>query len=101
MKNTALIFSLMALIGFGCRRHLTHEETVAALNAAMQKFLSSQKKIDTSKVKFNILGVDYFEDTAFYDCRFKVRMTIKDHTDTTGLMGAKISKDFSDVKRRF
>jgi hypothetical protein len=101
MKNLLIIFSLLAFVATGCKRHLTHEETETALNAAMQKFLISQPNLDTTKVKFNVVSVEYFEDKLYYDCEFKIKMTLPGHADTLGMMGARVSRDFSDVKRRY
>jgi hypothetical protein len=100
MKGFTALFLCLSLISSSCKRHLTHEETEAALNSAMQKFLTSQPNLDSSKVKFTVLGVEYFEDKMVYDCEFKIKMTSLAH-DTIGIMGAHVSKDFSSVKRRY
>ncbi|SRR5579871_130689 len=101
MKNI-IKACLLSIIFFStsCERHLTIEETQTALKSAMQHFLDSQNNVDTSKVKFSVLEVEYFEDKAKYDCEFKIKMRLPDH-DTTGIMGASVSKDFSTVKRKF
>jgi hypothetical protein len=100
MKRFAILFLCLTLISLSCKRHLNHEETETALKSAMQKFLSSQPNIDSSKVKFTVLGVEYFEDKMAYDCEFKIKMNLPTH-DTVGIMGVRVSKDFSTVKRRY
>ena len=65
----------------------------------MDHFLNSSKKIDTSKVKFTVLDVLFFEDKSAYDCEFKVHL-VSPGKDTTGIIAATISKDFERVNRK-
>ena len=66
----------------------------------MELYLNSPKRVDTTKVKFTVLDVIYYEDKVVFDCQFKVRM--KNATiDTVGQMGATVTKDFSTVKRKY
>jgi len=56
---------------------------------------------DTSKTKFQILDVNYFEDKTFFECQFKVHMyVLSTGFDTVGMMAARISKDFATVNRK-
>ena len=69
----------------------------------MDLYLNHQPKIDTSRVKFKVLEVSFFEAKLGYICDFKVNMKDRrDSTliDTTGIMNANISKDFKEVSRR-
>lgn len=68
----------------------------------MDLYLNHQPRIDTSRVKFNVLYVAFFEDKTFYLCNFKVNMKekrVNQIFDTTGTMSARISKDFKNVSR--
>ena len=87
------------LVGIGCKRKLSHADIEAELKKAMTDHLYKSVKYDSSKVKFNVLSVIFYEDKFSYDCEFQVRMIDKNH-DTTGQMSAFISKDFSKVNRR-
>jgi hypothetical protein len=100
VKNIIIFFLLLILTNSGCKRHLTADQIQDSLKSAMQQYLNSQKNIDTAKIKFTVLDVVYFEDRTLYNCEFRVKMRFP-AKDTIGKMGAKISKDFSDVKRRF
>jgi len=84
-----------------CKRQLSKEETVRELKTAMQKYLMTTSKFDSTKIKFDIEDINYFEDAQKYNCEFKVRMRLNNSIDTTGMMAATISKDFTTVKRRF
>ncbi len=66
----------------------------------MAQYLNSPKRVDSTKVKFTVLDVAYYEDKTVFDCQFKVHMK-NATTDTVGDMGATVSKDFSKVKRKF
>lgn len=73
-----------------------------SLKSAMDLYLNHQPRIDTSRVKFNVLEVVYFEDKTNYLCNFKVNMRekrINQLFDTTGSMSARITKDFKTVSR--
>ena len=99
MKNT--IFAIVILMGgISCKRHLSRTEVENQLKSAMTTFLYKGVKNDSSIIKFVVKSVNYYEDKTFYDCEFVVFNHDRKH-DTTGLMGARISKDFSIVKRKF
>jgi hypothetical protein len=92
---------IMFLAAFSCRRHLSRSEAETQLKKAMTNYLYKQINYDSSKAKYEIQQVDFFEDKDFYECEFKVRLHItqKNH-DTTGIMTARVSKDFSTVRRK-
>ena len=95
---TALL--LTGLFLFSCERKLSQNDVEDELKKAMthQLYLGAGK--DSAKVKYQVVSVNYFEDKQFYECEFKVHMKTST-SDTTGIMGARISKDFSQVARKF
>jgi len=70
----------------------------------MGLYLNHQPRIDTSKTKFNVLTVSYFEDSVKgYICEFQVNMKQQlpeRLVDTVGYMNALVSKDFKTVVRK-
>lgn len=58
----------------------------------MTTFLDKRQEAKNSKLHFNVLDVTYYEDSTFYLCEFKIKMTLPDGRDTTGMMKEKISK---------
>lgn len=73
------------------------------LKASMELSLNHNPRIDTSRVKFKVLEVSYFEAPKGFICEFKVNMKEKTNgvlKDTTGMMSANISKDYKNVTRR-
>jgi hypothetical protein len=86
-----------------CNRNPTEEELQEKLKSTMLKFLYEKiANNDSTKVKYKIIDdVIYYNDDLYnyYDCQFKVRMSIPGRSDTVGVMGAYISKDFKEVKR--
>jgi hypothetical protein len=73
------------------------------LKTSMELSLNHNPRIDTSRVKFKVLTVTYFEAPKGFICEFKVNMKEKrdgELKDTTGMMSANISKDFKNVTRR-
>ncbi|GGA92218.1 hypothetical protein GCM10011511_14500 [Puia dinghuensis] len=66
----------------------------------MAEFLKKKAGPDSTRTQFNVEEVVYFEDKDFFDCEFKVRMRTNEK-DTTGEMAATISKDFSQVTRKW
>ena len=95
-----LCFCLL-IICFSCKRSLSPTEVRQGLSRAMLTYLWTDHKNDTSKVKYEILDVTYFETQAFYECEYKVHMHINSSGfDTVGVMTARVKKDFSEVKRK-
>jgi hypothetical protein len=100
--RTIILIFFAGILFFSCVKKTTRKETEESLKTAMGLYLNHQPKVDTSKVKFNVLEVIYFEDKSVYVCNFKVNMKAMkdDHLlDTTGAMSARISKDFRNVSR--
>ena len=99
-----MIIALMGGIFFSsCIKKDNRKQTEENLKTAMDLYLNHQPKIDTSRVKFKVLEVTFFEGKMGYICDFKVNMKEKRDgslVDTTGFMNANVSKDFKDVSRR-
>jgi hypothetical protein len=99
MKTIPLLFFILFFIA--CKRGHPASDVRGALSKAMLTYLWTDHKKDTSKVRFQIIDVIYFEDKVFYECEYKVRMHIvQSGFDTVGIMRARVSKDFSLVKRK-
>ncbi|HET7001052.1 MAG TPA: hypothetical protein VFI33_07075 [Puia sp.] len=103
-KSAVMIIALMGGIFFSsCLKKDSRKQTEENLKTAMDLYLNHQPKIDTSRVKFRVLEVTFYEAQMGYICSFKVNMKEKRDSilsDTTGFMNANISKDFKDVSRR-
>jgi hypothetical protein len=104
-SKTAVIMIALAggLFFSSCLKKDDRKQTEENLKTAMDLYLNHQPKIDTSRVKFKVLEVTFFEEKLGYICDFKVNMKERRDTmllDTTGHMNANISKDFKDVSRR-
>jgi hypothetical protein len=100
-------FMIIALTGgiffYSCIKKDSRKQTEENLKTAMELYLNHQRQIDTSRVKFRVLEVTFFEDKPYYICNFRVNMKEKRDNilkDTTGFMNANISKDFKDVTRK-
>jgi len=87
-------------LGIGCKRNMTRAELETQLMAAMSNSLNKQVNFDTTKAKFDVKSVTFFEEKTYYDCEFMVRLRRPGY-DTTGGMAAKISKDFASVNRKY
>jgi len=86
---------------FPAKRNMTREDTEQKIKKdAMLNNLYSAVQFDSSKVKYSVLQVIFYDDVVFnqYDCEFKVHM-IKPPLDTIGTMKAYISRDFQTVRR--
>ncbi len=69
----------------------------------MAHYLNNQPATDSSKAKFEVLDVNFFEGTNGYICAFKVSMKEQSRgqiQDTVGMMNANVSKDYKTVLRR-
>ena len=98
MRNIFLLTAIILLFA-GCVRQQAVEDKSESLKAAMQNYLYEKINYDSSKAKFDVLDVTYFEDKEFYECEFKVHLK-NPQTDTTGIMTARIGKDFKKVIRK-
>jgi len=89
---------IVAGIFLSCKRHLKPDDTKNVLMTTMEKYLNGQK--DTTKVRFHVMDVIFYEDKTVYDCQFRVEMK-EPRKDTVGAMYAWISKDFQTVRRKY
>src|SRR3979490_3340481 len=94
----ALVF-MMLLIFKGCKPALSRQEEEEKLKKAMTTYLYEKINNDSTQVKFRVESVIFFKGKSFYDCEFNVHM-IRNGQDTTGIMTARISKNFISVKRK-
>ena len=96
------IFALLYIVSLGaCNANPSPAEVEQKLKTAMNDYLYKSVNYDSSKVKYRVQNVVYFNDKDYYDCEFKVFMSVKDGKDTLGDMSAKISKDFTKVYRNY
>jgi hypothetical protein len=105
-KNLRYVFiaAISGLLLVSCLKKTGRGQVEDNLKAAMDLFLNHKSGIDSSRLKFTVLGVTYYEDKTVYRCEFKVNMkqkTDRQLKDTTGVMGALITKDFKNVTRSF
>jgi hypothetical protein len=105
-KNLRPVFIalLSAILLFSCVKKADRKQVEENLKAAMDLYLNHKPGMDTARLKFTVLGVAFFEDKKFYRCEFQVDMKDKSNgqiKDTTGSMGANISKDFRNVSRSY
>src|SRR5215470_8227791 len=91
MNKFVLAFLLLASVFFSCERKLSQDDVENELKKAMTHQLYKGVGNDSSKVKYQVVSVNFFEDKGFYECEFKVHMT-SNTTDTTGIMAARVSK---------
>jgi hypothetical protein len=95
-------FLLLGLLA-SCKKKPNQNEVAENLKTAMGALLNHAKQFDSTKVKFTVLDVSYFDDPKRYICQFKVNMrdtTRNPPIDTTGIMNADVSKDFQVVRRK-
>ena len=96
----AIVVFLMIFTLAACKRHESKSFIEDRLKATMKSFLYNKKDLDTTKTRFTVLSVSYFEDSSFYECEFKVNLK-QLNFDTTGMMAARISKDFVVLNRKY
>ena len=94
-----ILFCLLCLVALSCQKKPKQSEVQDRLKKAMSGFLYESVNNDSSKVKFTVKEVVFFEDKEFYECEFNVRMVQVDK-DTTGIMRARVTKDFAKVSRK-
>ena len=96
-----IAFSALLLLSISCTYHhttLTQNQAEAQLKKVFQASLYKGIHNDSARVRYYVQSVIYYEDPNNYNCEFKVRM-VQPNLDTTGIMRAIISKDFTSVKR--
>jgi hypothetical protein len=97
MKKIILYLSIAFMAA--CNSNEKPEAIEDKLNASMLEYLYKDKNYDTAHVKYNIEKVYYFEDKTRFKCEFKVHMKLSNGFDSTGSMGAYITKDYKNVER--
>lgn len=103
MKRLSVLFVivLIAACNATSSQEVTPEELQKKLISAMTDYLYKAVDYDSSKVKYHIENVIYFDDKIKYICEFKVNMMPTGGRDTVGTMKAFVSKDFKKVGRLF
>jgi uncharacterized protein YkuJ len=99
-----LVLIMSGILLFSCLKKTGKKDVEENLKTAMGLYLNRQPRLDTSRTKFKVLEVTYFEDKMAYLCEFKVNMKQKENKqikDTIGMMAANISKDFKTVSRKY
>jgi hypothetical protein len=98
--KSGLIAILFLAILFSCHTKKPQPKSVEdALKNTMQEYLYKSVNNDTS-VKYTVEKVIFYADTSKYICNFTVNVHVSSKNfDTTGIMKANISKDFSKVDR--
>jgi len=99
---TLCLFGLL----FSCTQKTSKEDLNQQLKTAMESYLSADPH-SKDKFQYQVNDVNFFEETAYYICEFKVHMkTIPDATnapkiDTVGSMKVKIDKKFKVIGRYY
>ena len=99
MTMRLFIFLLTIVSIFGCKRKMSNDDVDMELKKALTEHLYKAINYDSARIKYEVKKVTFFEDKTFYECEFYVRVVSPNH-DTTGVMTARISKDFSKVVRK-
>jgi hypothetical protein len=100
-KQLTVAFLCVLLgLGMGCKRSMTRADLETELMKAMSNSLNKQVNFDTTKARFDVKSVTFYEEKTYYDCEFIVRLRRPGY-DTTGGMAAKVSKDFVSVNRKY
>lgn len=94
-----VIVILFLFFSASCQHTPTPVDVEANLKSAMSDYLTKHNG-DSGKVKFDVKTVTYFDEKTRYNCEFDVKETMG-NWDTTGSMGAWISKDFTKVERKY
>ena len=95
MKRIPFVFALFLLLLVACGRK--PQDIKDQLQKTMSKHLADRQSNDSTKLHFDVIDVTYFKDTTFYLCKFKIKMTLPNGQDTTGMMKEKISLDGKTV----
>jgi hypothetical protein len=101
MPDMKKILALVMLVTtlFACSTEPTPEETEKELRKSMQNFLEKPHEGKPQNAVYEVKDVTYFPGKEFFECEFVVHVKT-DTQDTTGVMKAKVSRDFSKVIRR-
>jgi len=95
MNRIALILAAGCLLSAACNRKMSREDVKEHLEKAMADHLQQRQPSNTPYPKFDVLDVNWFEEPKYYKCEFKIKMTLPDGRDTTGVRKERISKDFT------
>ena len=97
-KRFVLSFALLFLLSTACReKQLSQGKVKEQLEKAWTRHLQEHSSSNKPQPQFNVLDVVYYEDSTFYLCQFKVKMTLPNGQDTTGTMQGKVTKDFTTI----
>lgn len=97
MKKILVCLLLLSLLA--CQKKPKPAEVEQRLKKAMTEFLYQSVNNDSSRVKFDVKEVIFFEEAEGYECEFKVNMA-QSGKDTLGVMKAVVTKDFTKVSRK-
>jgi hypothetical protein len=101
-KFNAFAAACFLCFAFSCKRPLPPDETGDNLKAAWLTYLQHQPNYDSTRVKFEVVNVAFFNDPKYYICTFKVRMQVPSKAmDTVGTMTGTVSHDFLVVHRKY
>jgi hypothetical protein len=95
--RSALALLLLVLFAACGEKRLTQGQVKEKLENAWTRHLQEHKSPNKPQPHFDVLDVVYYEDSTFYLCQFKVKMTLPTGQDTTGTMQGKVTKDFSTI----
>lgn len=86
----------LLLVFAACRhKQMTQDQVKEQLEKAWTRHLQQHKSSNNPQPHFDVEDVIYYEDSTFYLCQFKVKMTLPGGQDTTGIMQGKVARDFS------
>ena len=100
-----IVVASLLFLAIACKKKLSREEVQSHLTETMSEYLNNEPKTK-GIIDFEVKSVAFFEENDFYLCEFKIRM--RNHStnvnerqkiDTTGVMKAKIDKNFVSVNR--
>ncbi len=100
MKMTSFLLMFLLLSGAGCKRKLSAADIKENLESAMTAYLKKQQQPGAPPLRFEMVDVVYREDAGNYLCDFKLTLHRPDGSDTTGIIGGRVSKDFSIVSKK-
>jgi hypothetical protein len=95
-----MFLPILLVAAMACKRQLSREETEKELKMAMYRSITTSPGFDSTKENVEVKTVTFYEDQKVYQCEFTVHMHLLTGHDTTGIMTAVITKDFSKVRRR-
>lgn len=97
MRSIRFLLPVLFVITISCQRKLSAAEVKNNLEKAMATYLHQHQSSDMQPLRFDMVDVSYQETDSNYRCQFTIKLYRPDGTDTTGVVGGKVSKDFSTV----